>query len=121
MKTQHPEVRQRFDGMLPGSMVMCPIVLGELYVGWRNSSQRDQNLLVIEHFTQDAALEPMNAQTAVHYAEIRVGLTRVGKTIGPNDLWIAAHALAHDCVLVTHNVGEFERVPGLQVEDWVHA
>jgi tRNA(fMet)-specific endonuclease VapC len=119
MKNQHPEVRYRFERMVPGSVVMCPVVLGELYVGWRNSAHTDKNRRLLDEFTRDAVLEPVSADTALRYAETRVDLYRVGKPIGPNDLWIAAHALAHDCILVTHNVGEFERVPGLQVEDWV--
>jgi tRNA(fMet)-specific endonuclease VapC len=42
-----------------------------------------------------------------------------GKTIGNNDLWIAAHARATELVLVTHHTREFARVPGLKVEDWI--
>jgi tRNA(fMet)-specific endonuclease VapC len=49
---------------------------------------------------------------------IRLHLERSGRPIGPNDLLIAATARAHDLVLVTHNRREFERIPGLRVEDW---
>lgn len=52
------------------------------------------------------------------YAEVRLAL-RQGKNIGHNDLWIAAHALALDAVLVTNNEREFSRVPGLKVENWL--
>jgi tRNA(fMet)-specific endonuclease VapC len=52
------------------------------------------------------------------YGEIRLAL-RHGKNIGPNDLWIAAHALALDAVLVTANESEFSRVPGLKIENWL--
>ncbi len=52
------------------------------------------------------------------YAEIRLAL-RQGRNIGPNDLWIAAHALALDAVLVTANEDEFSRVPGLKIENWL--
>ena len=55
----------------------------------------------------------------MHYGDIRSELERLGTPIGHNDLWIAAHARATACVLVTHNRTEFERVPGLQCEDWV--
>jgi tRNA(fMet)-specific endonuclease VapC len=54
-----------------------------------------------------------------HYAEIGLFLQRQGQPIGPNDLWIAAHALALDAVLVTDNEREFSRVPGLKVENWL--
>ena len=52
------------------------------------------------------------------YADVRLQLHRVGKMIGPNDLWIAAHALALDAILVTDNEKEFSRVHGLSVENW---
>lgn len=52
------------------------------------------------------------------YGSIRAALERMGRLIGPNDLLIAAHAIAAGAVMVTANVGEFGRVPGLVVEDW---
>lgn len=55
------------------------------------------------------------------YAEIRLELKRQGKPIGPNDLFIAAHALALDAILVTANEREFSRVPGLKVENWLQS
>ena len=54
-----------------------------------------------------------------HYAEIRLQLTRQGAPVGPNDLLIAAHALATGLVVVTANVREFSRIPGLGVENWL--
>jgi tRNA(fMet)-specific endonuclease VapC len=55
---------------------------------------------------------------ASYYGRIHADLDRAGELIGPNDLLIAAMALANDLVLVTHNVKEFGRVPGLRWEDW---
>ena len=55
------------------------------------------------------------------YAGVRRALAWAGTPIGPNDLWIAAHALAEERVLVTGNVREFRRVAGLEVEDWREA
>ena len=53
------------------------------------------------------------------YAEIRATLERAGQTIGANDLLIAAHARTLDLTLVTNKLREFERVPGLRLEDWL--
>ncbi|TPE46851.1 PIN domain-containing protein [Amaricoccus solimangrovi] len=53
------------------------------------------------------------------YGAIRAGLEAAGKPIGPNDLLIAAHALALGAVLVTANLGEFSRLPALAVENWL--
>jgi tRNA(fMet)-specific endonuclease VapC len=64
---------------------------------------------------------PMDQPVDRHYAEIRADLARIGKPIGSNDLFIAAHARAVGLTLVTDNVEEFSRVPGLAVENWLAA
>ena len=68
-----------------------------------------------------SALEVLPLETPAdrHYGEIRWQLALQGKPIGPNDLLIAAHALALDLTIVTANAGEFSRVPGLKVENWL--
>ena len=68
-----------------------------------------------------SALEilPLETPADHQYAALRHHLTREGTLIGPNDLLIAAHALAGDLTVVTANVGEFSRVPGLKVENWL--
>jgi len=70
-----------------------------------------------------SALEvlPLESPADRQYAQLRHHLTRQGTPIGPNDLLIAAHALATDLTVVTANVGEFSRVPGLKVENWLQA
>lgn len=68
-----------------------------------------------------SALEvlPLEPPADRHYGQIRQQLTRHGTPIGPNDLLIAAHALALDITVVTANTREFSRVPGLRVENWL--
>ena len=62
----------------------------------------------------------LSTQTAPeHYVDIRANLERLGTIIGEADLWIAAVTRAADGILVTHNTGEFARVPGLRLEDWL--
>ena len=70
-----------------------------------------------------SALEilPLETPADRQYASLRHHLTRQGTPIGPNDLLIAAHALAHDLTVITANVGNFSRVPGLKVENWLQA
>ena len=70
-----------------------------------------------------SALEilPLEPPADKRYAEIRHHLARRGTPIGPNDLLIAAHALAADLTLITANTREFERVPSLRVENWLLA
>ena len=62
---------------------------------------------------------PLETPADHHYAAIRHHLTRQGTLIGPDDLLIAAHALATNLTVVTANVGEFSRVPGLKAENWL--
>jgi len=70
-----------------------------------------------------ASLEvaPLASGTDAAYAVLRAELERKGQLIGPNDMLIAAHALALDAILVTDNVREFKRVKGLRVENWLRA
>ena len=61
---------------------------------------------------------PFDDEAARQYGIIRASLARLGTPIGPNDLMIASIALAQRAVVVTHNIGEFRRVGGLEIEDW---
>ena len=62
---------------------------------------------------------PLAWNAVPHYASTRAHLQKKGTPIGPNDLWLAAHALAEDLTLVTANEREFTRVPKLRVENWL--
>ena len=75
----------------------------------------------INNRTQAVRLDglPWGSKAAQHYGAIRASLEKLGQPIGVNDLHIAAHARSEGLVVVTHNVGEFARVPALQVENWV--
>ena len=68
-----------------------------------------------------AAIEilPLEKPADQHYGTLRAFLERKGRTIGPNDMLIAAHALSVDCAVITANQKEFSRVPGLKVENWL--
>jgi tRNA(fMet)-specific endonuclease VapC len=62
---------------------------------------------------------PLPEEAAQHYGDIRSHLRQLGQPIGPNDLWIAAHARALGYTLVSHNLREMSRVPKLRVESWL--
>jgi len=74
---------------------------------------------IIEELLAIIDILPFESPADAHYARIRTELEATGKPIGPNDLLIAAHACATGTVLVTDNVKEFSRVPGLQIENWL--
>lgn len=102
-----------------GRMAISSITLAELVHGAEKSSDPARNLTVVEDFCSRLAVLPYDQKAAYHYGAIRAALEKIGKPIGINDLHIAAHARSEGLVLVTNNLGEFERVPGLQTENWV--
>jgi tRNA(fMet)-specific endonuclease VapC len=102
-----------------GRMAISAITLSELYHGAEKSAKVAQNLAVVEEFASLLEVLPYTAKASQHYGAIRTALEKAGRPIGVNDLHIAAHARSEGLTLVTNNVGEFERVPGLLLENWV--
>ncbi|MEQ3251496.1 type II toxin-antitoxin system VapC family toxin [Eggerthella lenta] len=94
------------------------IVEGELLVGVEKSSRPEKARWLVDEFTLPFDVLPFDSDCAREYGRIRALLERSGKKIGHNDLFIAATALANNAVLVTNNVDEFKRVPGLSLECW---
>jgi len=102
-----------------GRMAISAITLSELFHGAEKSAKVAQNLAVVEEFASLLEVLPYTAKASQHYGAIRSALEKVDRTIGVNDLHIAAHARSEGLTLVTNNLGEFERVPGLMAENWV--
>jgi tRNA(fMet)-specific endonuclease VapC len=114
-----PATLHRLAVLSIGEAVMSPITYGELIFGAEKSQQTQQAFAAIARLAEAVPVLPLDGEsTGRHYGRIRADLERRGLPIGGNDLWIAAHALAAGLTLVTANVGEFLRVPGLVVEDW---
>lgn len=93
------------------------ITHGEIWYGVRKNGSEELSRKV-SAVTRRLYVAPLQLPSDQRYAEIRLAL-RQGNNIGQNDLWIAAHALALEAVLVTNNEGEFSRVPGLKIENWL--
>ena len=120
IKNHRPaEVLARFSKLPPGKVAMSAITYGELCFGAEKSSKPKESRHILEHLVALIPVLPLDETVSTHYGKIRQHLQARGKPIGNNDLWIAAHALANKLILVTNNVAEFERVPGLRVENWV--
>ena len=102
-------------------MAISAITLSELFHGAEKSTRVSDNLVAIEDFCSRLEVLPYGAKAAQHYGAIRAGLEKTGQPIGVNDLHIAAHARSEGLVVVTNNVGEFARVPALQVENGVQS
>lgn len=102
----------------PSLFKIPAIVEAELRLGTEKSSSPVKNRLLLERFLEPFEVAPFDSRCALAYARTRAHLEVRGMRIGPNDLLIASTALAHQAILVTENVREFKRVPGLAVEFW---
>ena len=85
-------------------------------MGRRQSDRVEENRAALRALLDAVRVVDVDAEVARKYGQLRAYLRSIGRPIGPNDLWIAAHALALDLPLVTHNLSEFRRVPGLAAE-----
>ncbi len=111
-------VRRRLDGLDPEQVCTSIIVACELRFGARKKNA-PQLTLRVEQLLDTIEVLQLDAGVDRAYAEIRTALEIQGRPYSANDLLIAAHALVHECTLVTHNLSEFEAVPGLRVESWL--
>jgi len=118
IKHRPPQVREVFN-QHHGRMAISVITLAELIHGAEKSQFPARNLGVVEDFASRLMLLAYPPEAAYHYGSIRAALERKGTPIGVNDLHIAAHARSSGLTLVTNNVAEFARVPGLLVENWL--
>jgi tRNA(fMet)-specific endonuclease VapC len=119
MKSQPLAVRARLKKIPMGNVGISAIVLAELQYGINKSRLREHNAAALRDFLDYCPVEDWPHAAAVVYGDIRIALERRGTPIGGNDLLIAAHAMHVRATLVTHNIREFKRVPGLKTEDWL--
>jgi tRNA(fMet)-specific endonuclease VapC len=98
---------------------LSSISLAELEYGVSKSSNRDKNRSALLHFASAFDLLDFNDIDAEAFGVIRADLERKGQIIGPYDMQIASQALTRNLILVTNNTAEFERIPGLKLENWI--
>ncbi|MCX7004104.1 MAG: type II toxin-antitoxin system VapC family toxin [bacterium] len=118
LNTPASDVRRRLAHARPTDVCVCSIVQAELLYGARRSKQTDRSLAVVREFLAQFKNVPFDNGAAEVYGTIRAQLAVAGTMIGPYDLLIAATAIAHDLIVITHNKREFGRVAGLCIEDW---
>ncbi len=112
-----PTVLQALRRFQPAGLGVSSVTAAELYYGVaRTRSQR--NLNALQRFLDAMEIAPFDASAAQVCGPMRAWLTSQGTPIGPYDTLIAAHAHALGVTLVTNNTREFQRVPGLSVENW---
>jgi tRNA(fMet)-specific endonuclease VapC len=109
----------RLNTQAVDTVAICSVVFGELLFGARKSARAAHNLERVQQFCAGLVSLPYDDAAAHHYGICRNLLERDGTPIGEADLMIASIGLAHDAVVVTQNMREFSRVPGLRVETFV--
>ncbi len=109
---------ERIGELSPAQVSLPSLVYAELLLGAALSAAPARNRRLVERLVEPMRILDFDAKAAVAYSAIRAQLQLAGKGIGPNDMIIAATALANQAVLVTANLREFNRVPGLLVENW---
>jgi tRNA(fMet)-specific endonuclease VapC len=100
-------------------VAISSLVLAELRFGARASTRSGENLERLNQFLQIVEVADFDDASADAYSRIRLSLRQMGRPTGEMDMLIAAVALAHDAILVTHNTRHFENIEGLVLEDWL--
>lgn len=111
-------ISRQLARLSPEDIRLCDVVKAELYYGANRSVDPEKNMALLEAFFSPFISFPFDEIAARKYGEIRANLESNGERIGPYDLQIAAVALAHNLILVTHNTSEFGRISNLRLEDW---
>lgn len=118
LKGTYPSIAAQLKTRRPDEILIPEIVRAELFFGATKSQHKARTLERIHAFLRPFQYLPFAGDAVEHYADIRANLETRGQSIGPNDLLIAATARANGATLVTHNTVEFQRVAGLNIEDW---
>ena len=111
-------VLRRIRDNLERGLCISAITLAELRHGVEKSAAVERNQRALLQFLSILEILPFDDYAAIEYGRVCAYLQKRGTPIGPMDMLIAAHARAEDRILVTNNVREFERVPGLNLENW---
>jgi tRNA(fMet)-specific endonuclease VapC len=111
-------VLRRFRDYRMGEIGLCSVVAAELAYGVSKSGST-RNREALDLFLAPLAILPFDQTALWCCGDLRADLERQGAPIGALDTLIAAHALSLQATLVTNNIKEFERVPGLQLDNWV--
>ena len=118
IKNRPVALRERFD-QLAEALCISVITLAELLYGVEKSARRTPNLQAVEQFTARLEVVPFSPRAAAHFGQIRAELAKLGTLCGAYDMLIGAHARSEGLMLVTNNVREFQRIPGLRIDNWV--
>lgn len=120
LKQNQPKLLSRIEEETSSNLFLCSVVVAELLYGVERSAIEYQlsNRHRVDLLREELESLPFDDAAAEVYGRLRSYLASKGTPVGPNDLLIASIAIANGLILVTHNMAEFVRIPGLSVEDW---
>jgi len=119
IKKKPAHVIERFRQTPISQIGISSITLSELEYGVVKSSKPDQNQFALAQFLAPLEISSYGDEAAQQYGRLRALLEKQGTPIGSLDMLIAAHVLSIDCILITNNEKEFNRVPNLKIDNWV--
>ena len=119
INNRYPKLKQKLLTVLPDDIAVSSITVGELEYGAAKSKWGDRTRQTMYAFLSNYTILPFDNADAICFGNLRAALASAGTPIGAYDVMIAAQGLAKGLTVVTHNTGEFSRVPGLNLEDWV--
>ena len=119
VKKQPSQVLEKLTSLNIQDVCVSAITVGELQYGVAKSQFPEKNIMALLKFLVPLTILPFDSKAALEYGNIRANLELNGTPVGPYDTLIAAHAVSKNCILVTNNVKEFQRVAHLKVENWV--
>lgn len=119
MRGRYPSLSRKILSIPPSELAISAVTLFELEYGAARANWGNQRLEDMRLFLSAFQVIPFTEYDAVITGRIRAALVKAGQSIGSYDVQIAGQGVARDITVVTHNTGEFSRVPGIKLEDWV--
>ena len=114
------DLKKKFESANPDNCFISEITLAELKFGVENSEKKDKNQKALNNFLSGVKLLPI-FHGLDFYAKEKSRLKKSGITVDDFDLLIGATAVAHDLIMVTNNIRHFERIKGIEIEDWTES
>jgi tRNA(fMet)-specific endonuclease VapC len=119
LTAKYPQIQQRIAQLDSSRIFISAITVAELYFGAYNSSKPQENCALLSDLLSDVRVVVFDTEAGSHFGQLKAKLKQSGQIINDSDLFIAATALSRQLILVTNNEKHFNRIPGLQMENWV--
>jgi tRNA(fMet)-specific endonuclease VapC len=119
IKRKPPKVLEKFQALDISDIGISSVTVAELEYGVYKSLRQEQNKIALTQFLIPLEILPFDERATQTYGKIRAELERLGIIIGSMDMLIVSQAISLGLTLVTNNVRELSRIPGLELENWV--